>query len=177
MQLLFQSSTEYGDTLGLGYLPGKVKRFEGIDSSGLTYKVPHMGWNELCIEKPASIVEDIPVGHVYFVHSFLVNTIDEVIVASSNYHQKVPAIVQKGSVYGMQFHPEKSGAVGMSLLQRFGQLVEGNSYALTIYPAIDILGGKCVRLQQGDYSTETIYGESPLAMAHSFEKSGAQWFI
>lgn len=130
MQLLFQSSTEYGDTSGLGYLPGKVKRFDGLDSRGLTYKVPHMGWNKLCFEKDTSIVKDIPVGHVYFVHSFLVNTIDDVIVASSDYYQKVPAIVQKGSIYGMQFHPEKSSTVGMSLLKRFGQIVEENFYDL-----------------------------------------------
>lgn len=124
MQLLFESSDEYGQTRGLTYLPGTVERFRGIDVNGHSYKVPHMGWNQLIVEKQTSIVEQFKEGHVYFVHSYVVNTDPSVIVAKSDYHQSVPAIVQDGLIFGMQFHPEKSGEVGMSLLKQYGQLVK-----------------------------------------------------
>ncbi|MCM3551149.1 imidazole glycerol phosphate synthase subunit HisH [Alkalihalobacillus clausii] len=126
MQLLFESSTEHQPTAGLGYLPGRVERFSGTAAEGHAYKVPHMGWNKLEFHRPTPLTEGVPEGYVYFVHSYVVRTETDIIVASSDYYQSVPAIVQKGQVYGMQFHPEKSSTVGMALLKRFGQLVEGN---------------------------------------------------
>ncbi|GAF14000.1 imidazole glycerol phosphate synthase amidotransferase subunit [Bacillus sp. JCM 19046] len=124
MQLLFESSEEYGQTRGLAYLPGTVERFSGTTLNGDAYKVPHMGWNELVVKKKAPIVQLFTNGHVYFVHSYVVQTDSSVVVAESNYHQAVPAIVQEGMIYGMQFHPEKSGDVGMNLLKQYGQLVK-----------------------------------------------------
>lgn len=126
MQLLFESSNEHQPTAGLGYLPGRVERFSGTTAEGHAYKVPHMGWNKLEFHRPTPLTEGVPDGYVYFVHSYVVRTKTDIVVASSDYYQSVPAIVQKGQVYGMQFHPEKSSTVGMALLKRFGQLVEGN---------------------------------------------------
>lgn len=126
MQLLFESSTEHQTRAGLGYLPGHVERFSGTTAEGHAYKVPHMGWNKLDFHRPTPLTEGVPDGYVYFVHSYVVRTEKDIVVASSDYYQRVPAIVQKGQVYGMQFHPEKSSTVGMALLKRFGQLVEGN---------------------------------------------------
>ncbi|GIN11984.1 imidazole glycerol phosphate synthase subunit HisH [Shouchella clausii] len=125
MQLLFESSTEHQTTAGLGYLPGHVERFSGTTAEGHAYKVPHMGWNKLDFYRTTPLTEGVPDGYVYFVHSYVVRTEKDIVVASSDYYQRVPAIVQKGQVYGMQFHPEKSSTVGMALLKRFGQLVEG----------------------------------------------------
>lgn len=121
MQLLFEASEENGQTNGLGFLPGQAVRFPGIKKSGARYKVPHMGWNQLQVNEPDSpLLEGIAEGYVYFVHSYYIKTSDEsVLIATSSYDVDVPAVVGKGSVYGTQFHPEKSGAVGMALLNNF----------------------------------------------------------
>ncbi|MBB6673151.1 imidazole glycerol phosphate synthase subunit HisH [Cohnella nanjingensis] len=120
MQLLFSESEEYGRNEGLGLLPGRVVRFEG------DYKVPHMGWNELAFAQPSPLFAGLAPGHVYFVHSFhVLPERREDLLATADYHQPVTAIVGRGSVYGMQFHPEKSGELGMALLRRFVELAEG----------------------------------------------------
>ena len=107
MQLLFDSSTEGMPTKGLGLIPGTVERMRAK-------RLPHVGWN--------SILRD---EDVYFVHSYHVVTDDAYIVAEADYvGERVPAIVQKGLVTGMQFHPEKSGAFGLSLLQEWKEAVE-----------------------------------------------------
>lgn len=121
MQLLFDSSTEHGANEGLGLLPGRVERFEG------DYKVPHMGWNRLTFLQDNRIFNGVEQGYVYFVHSYFLQPTEEnrpVLLATADYYQEVPAIVGKGNVYGMQFHPEKSGTVGMKLLQNFAELCE-----------------------------------------------------
>ncbi|WCN38196.1 imidazole glycerol phosphate synthase subunit HisH [Aneurinibacillus uraniidurans] len=121
MQLLFDSSTEHGANEGLGLLPGRVERFEG------DYKVPHMGWNRLAFLQDNRIFNGVEQGYVYFVHSYFLQPTEEnrpVLLATADYYQEVPAIVGKGNVYGMQFHPEKSGTVGMKLLQNFAELCE-----------------------------------------------------
>ncbi|MCC3377524.1 imidazole glycerol phosphate synthase subunit HisH [Cohnella sp. REN36] len=120
MQLLFEESEEYGRHEGLGLLPGRVVRFQG------DYKVPHMGWNELKFEQASPLFADLEPGYVYFVHSYhVLPTRREDLLATADYHQPVTAIVGRGSVHGMQFHPEKSGELGMALLHRFTELVEG----------------------------------------------------
>lgn len=125
MQLLFQESEENGHTEGLRILPGYVKRFSGETEDGKYYKVPHMGWNQLTYTNSSTILQDVNEDYVYFVHSFFVDTTDEVIVAKSAYGEiDVPAIVGKGNVYGMQFHPEKSSRLGMALLANFTRMVE-----------------------------------------------------
>jgi imidazole glycerol-phosphate synthase subunit HisH len=115
MQLLFSSSEEYGDHEGLSLLPGTVVRFRG------DYKVPHMGWNRLNYKHNGSpIFRGIEEGHVYFVHSYHAKPERESdLLAVTDYHQPVTAIVGKDNVYGMQFHPEKSGDIGMKLLDNF----------------------------------------------------------
>ncbi|KIL37686.1 imidazole glycerol phosphate synthase [Cohnella kolymensis] len=119
MQLLFTESEEHGRHEGLDLLPGRVVRFQG------DYKVPHMGWNELEFKQPSPLFEGLEQGHVYFVHSYhALPDRKEDLLATADYYQQVTAIVGRGSVFGMQFHPEKSGELGMALLRRFVELTE-----------------------------------------------------
>jgi glutamine amidotransferase len=114
MQLLFAESEEYGRHEGLGLLPGTVVRFQG------DYKVPHMGWNKLSFRQASPLFEGLEEGHVYFVHSFHAKPGSaEDLLATTDYYQQVTAIVGRGNVFGMQFHPEKSGDLGMRLLGNF----------------------------------------------------------
>ncbi|MBX4151599.1 imidazole glycerol phosphate synthase subunit HisH [Paenibacillus sp. FSL W7-1279] len=116
MQLLFSRSEEHGQFEGLDILPGSVVRFTGGD-----YKVPHMGWNSLQFGKREHpLFAGLEEGHVYFVHSYhVLPEVQADLLAVTDYGQPVTAIVGRGSVYGMQFHPEKSGELGMSLLRNF----------------------------------------------------------
>lgn len=119
MQLLFSRSEEHGLHEGLGLLPGEVVRFRG------SYKVPHMGWNKLSFRKSSPLFRDMEEGHVYFVHSYHVLPQQESdLLATTDYYQQVTAIVGRDNIYGMQFHPEKSGSVGMKLLGNFLALCE-----------------------------------------------------
>ncbi|MGI2297545.1 imidazole glycerol phosphate synthase subunit HisH [Paenibacillus sp. GXUN7292] len=118
MQLLFGESEEYGTHQGLNLLPGKVVRFKG------DFKVPHMGWNRLALLDSASpLFADMAEEHVYFVHSFhvLPETASD-LLAKTDYYGDVTAIVGRSNVFGMQFHPEKSGKPGMQLLHNFLKL-------------------------------------------------------
>jgi glutamine amidotransferase len=118
MQLLFEESEEHGRHRGLGFLPGRVRRFEG------DLPVPHMGWNRLRARQPHPILDGIPDGaHVYFVHSYYCDAPDDVIVASSDYGHEFAAIVGRGSVLGVQFHPEKSQEVGLRMVESFVRVV------------------------------------------------------
>ncbi|WP_198430968.1 imidazole glycerol phosphate synthase subunit HisH [Saccharococcus caldoxylosilyticus] len=126
MQLLFEESEENGLTKGLGLLSGRVVRIPGEAASGKRYKVPHMGWNRLKFHHPSPLLDNIEEGHVYFVHSYYVVTDDaKTVLASSSYNVEVPAVVGKENVFGTQFHPEKSGEVGMKILQNYLAIVEG----------------------------------------------------
>ncbi|MEK3718676.1 imidazole glycerol phosphate synthase subunit HisH [Paenibacillus sp. FSL R7-0333] len=119
MQLLFSSSEEHGEHKGLGLLPGAVVRFAPRDG----YKVPHMGWNKLSFRQPESpLLAGLTEGHVYFVHSYHALAADSDLLAVTDYGHPVTAIVGRDNVYGMQFHPEKSGELGMKLLGNFLQL-------------------------------------------------------
>ncbi|OBZ15373.1 imidazole glycerol phosphate synthase subunit HisH [Bacillus sp. FJAT-26390] len=115
MQLLFSESEEYGKNEGLNLLPGKVLRFAG------DYKIPHMGWNKLSfLQEQSPLFNGLTEGHVYFVHSFHAKPeLASDLLATTDYYQQVTAIVGRGNVYGMQFHPEKSGELGMQLLGNF----------------------------------------------------------
>lgn len=119
MQLLFESSTEGGAYEGLGWLKGHIVRFR----PGL--KIPHMGWNRLELTRPdpatANLGED---PSVYFVHSYYLETPEpEMILATAEYGIAVPALVRKGNLIGMQFHPEKSGSTGLRLLLNFKEMI------------------------------------------------------
>lgn len=124
MQLLFDESEENGLTKGLGILPGRVVRFAGHTKDGEAYKVPHMGWNKLTYLHSSPILKGLAQDHVYFVHSYYVVTENkDVVIAEAEYDVKVPAVVGRTNVYGMQFHPEKSSKLGMELLRNFTELV------------------------------------------------------
>lgn len=119
MQILFEKGYEFAETDGLGLLPGCVQL---IDGGGL--KIPHMGWNDLTILHECPLTEGLKTGaYVYFVHSYRAETPEENISCYTNYHEKIPALVHRGHVYGAQFHPEKSGAVGMQILKNYVRLV------------------------------------------------------
>jgi imidazole glycerol-phosphate synthase subunit HisH len=116
MQLLFESSDEMGETQGLGLLPGRVTR---LVESGL--KVPHMGWNQLDVVRDHSLVRDLVSGsYAYFVHSYAIYPEDQsVVLATTDYGGPFASIVGRGKMCGLQFHPEKSQAVGLRLLKNF----------------------------------------------------------
>ncbi|NLF79564.1 MAG: imidazole glycerol phosphate synthase subunit HisH [Clostridia bacterium] len=122
MQLLFQSSREFGLHQGLGLLQGDVAPLAvAVAKAGLALKTPHMGWNSLLFQRP-----DCPLLHeshegeyMYFVHSYYVRNCGESLTASADYGIMVPALVWQGHIYGCQFHPEKSGAAGLRILQAF----------------------------------------------------------
>lgn len=116
MQLLFESSDEMGETEGLDLLPGHVTR---MASSGL--KIPHMGWNQLDMVSQHPLVYDLVSGsYAYFVHSYAVYPDDQgIVLATTDYGGPFASIVGHGNVCGLQFHPEKSQAVGLKLLRNF----------------------------------------------------------
>jgi glutamine amidotransferase len=114
MQLLFTESEEHGTNEGLNLLSGQVVRFQG------DYKIPHMGWNRLAFVQDSPLFQGIEEGHVYFVHSYYAIPVNPSnLLATTDYFQPVTAIVGRDNVYGMQFHPEKSGEIGMKLLGNF----------------------------------------------------------
>jgi len=118
MQLLFEKSYEFGEHTGLGLLKGSVIGMEGTLPAEL--KIPHIGWNALHFTKESKLLKYIKEGDcVYFVHSFYVDPGAESVVATAEYGKFVTAAVQKGNVMGCQFHPEKSGEVGLNILRAF----------------------------------------------------------
>lgn len=118
MQLLFDSSDEVTFTKGLGFIEGHVKKFE------ISEKIPHMGWNDLKFNIPTPMLKDIKEGEfVYFVHSFYADMKDKNLNAYTEYEIKVPAVVSNENVIGFQFHPEKSGNVGLRMLSNFKELI------------------------------------------------------
>jgi imidazole glycerol-phosphate synthase subunit HisH len=114
MQLLFESSEE-GNVPCLGMLPGRVTRFADRDE----LPVPHMGWNQLEFDRSSPLLNDIAVGdYVYFVHSYAA-PVTQSTLATASYGDPFSAVVQRGNVYGAQFHPERSARVGSQLLRNF----------------------------------------------------------
>ncbi len=122
MQLLFEKSTEYGEHEGLGLIPGTVEALRP-DLANQSLKVPHIGWNSLQIIKDDPLFRYIQPGdYVYYVHSFYAKNCAANTLAVSDYSIPVTGVVRAGSVYGTQFHPEKSGEVGLNLLRAFAEL-------------------------------------------------------
>ena len=119
MQLLFERSFEYGEHKGLGLIKGDIRPISDVIPSDL--KIPHIGWNALHLCEPRSpIFKYLKEGdHVYFVHSFYGANCEDSVIATTEYGAPLTAAVAKGNVYGCQFHPEKSGAVGLSILRAF----------------------------------------------------------
>ena len=120
MQMLFEYSYEYGVHEGLGLLRGSVVGMQGRIPEEL--KIPHIGWNALNIKKEHPIFKYVKEGdHVYFVHSFYAEGCEESLLATSEYGRDLTAAVALGNVSGTQFHPEKSGEVGLSILRAFAE--------------------------------------------------------
>lgn len=118
MQLLFEESHEYGIHQGLGLISGKVVAMKGAIPENL--KIPHIGWNALKFTKPSPIFKYISEGDcVYFVHSFYADNCFDALIASTEYGIDITAAVQKDNIFGCQFHPEKSGKVGLNILRAF----------------------------------------------------------
>ena len=122
MQLLLEKSFEYGCHEGLGLIKGEIRPITDVIPEGL--KVPHIGWNALRFKGEKSpIFKYINEGdHVYFVHSFYGAECEESVIATAEYGATLTAAVAEGNVYGCQFHPEKSGDVGLSILRAFIEL-------------------------------------------------------
>ena len=125
MQLLFEKSHEYGIHDGLGLLKGEILPFSRVLDSA--YKIPHIGWNALRIEKKESpLFKYVKDGdHVYFVHSFYASEGLAATAATAEYGIRFTASVTEGNVFGCQFHPEKSGNVGLSILKGFCETERG----------------------------------------------------
>lgn len=119
MQLLFDKSFEYGEHKGLGLIPGEVRPIAEVIPKD--YKIPHIGWNALTFtENPSPLFRYLKEGdHVYFVHSFYAANCGDAVTATAKYGVPLTAAVSKGNIHGCQFHPEKSGRVGLSILKAF----------------------------------------------------------
>ena len=120
MQMLFEESDEVRPCKGLGLLPGRIERIE------TSLKLPQIGWNALDILRPNAMTEGLENGsYVYFVHSFMAKPSDENdLAAVTDYGTRVPAMVARGNLFGCQFHPEKSGEVGLQMIRNFAKLTE-----------------------------------------------------
>ena len=119
MQLLFERSFEYGVHEGLGLIPGEVRPIADYIPAGL--KIPHIGWNALhLVRRDSPLLRRVQEGDcVYFVHSYCAVGCDDSVIATAGYGAPLTAAVQRGKVFGCQFHPEKSGSVGLSILRAF----------------------------------------------------------
>ena len=118
MQLLFERSMEYGEHKGLGLLKGSVVPMEGVIPTNL--KIPHIGWNALHFQKKHKLMKYIKENDcVYFVHSYFATDCADSLLATAEYGKELTAMVGKDNVMGCQFHPEKSGTVGLDILRAF----------------------------------------------------------
>ena len=121
MQMLFDKSLEYGEHKGLGLIPGSIVPMEGRIPREL--KIPHIGWNALRFKQDRKLFKHIKNGDfVYFVHSYYAADCDSSVTSVTEYGADITATVERGNVYGCQFHPEKSGNVGLNILKAFCEL-------------------------------------------------------
>ncbi|MCI8628939.1 MAG: imidazole glycerol phosphate synthase subunit HisH [Firmicutes bacterium] len=117
MQMFFDKSYEYGEHKGLGILQGEIKLLPN------TVKIPHMGWNSLYIQKRSPLFEGLPEQpYVYFVHSYHLETNADIVSATTYYGKQIQVAAQKENVFALQFHPEKSGDIGLKILENFGRI-------------------------------------------------------
>lgn len=117
MQMLFDKSYEGGEYKGLGFVKGVVRRFD------CDLKIPHVGWNKVVVKKQTQLCKDLPDNYFYFTHSYHADKCDEGdIETTCNYGYELVVGVNKANVWGVQFHPEKSGDTGLQMLKNFGEL-------------------------------------------------------
>ena len=118
MQLLFEKSYEFGEHQGLGLIPGEIVPMQGTIPADL--KIPQIGWNRLALKGENPLFQHIQDGdYVYFVHSYYASGCDPYVIATTDYGIEMTAAAAHGNVYGCQFHPEKSGPVGLKILAAF----------------------------------------------------------
>lgn len=121
MQMLFEKSFEYGEHEGLGLIDGEIRPIADVIPNDL--KIPHIGWNALDFKNKSELFKYIKDGDfVYFVHSYYAKTSDKNVIATSEYGADLTAAVAKDNVFGCQFHPEKSGEVGLNILKAFCEM-------------------------------------------------------
>ena len=121
MQMLFEKSYEYGEHKGLGLLKGSIVPMK--DTIPAELKIPHFGWNGMHFTRESNLFKYIkPNNCVYFVHSFYATDCDDSVIATAEYGKELTAAVQKDNVMGCQFHPEKSGEVGLNILRAFCEM-------------------------------------------------------
>jgi len=122
MQLLFESSEEFGSTKGLGLIPGKVVAFDEAKFDH-PQKVPHMGWNELFVQHDSALFAGLKKDfYLYFVHSFHAECDDKYTIGKTHYGYKFVSAVQNDNIYGIQPHPEKSHENGLRIIENFAKL-------------------------------------------------------
>ena len=120
LQILFESSEESPGVKGLGLLRGKMVRIP----AGEGLKIPHMGWNSLELQKPGDLFQNISANpYVYFVHSYYLQAEEDIVTATTQYGVTIHAAVQKDNLLACQFHPEKSGALGIAMLRNFAAMI------------------------------------------------------
>ena len=120
MQVLTEVGLEHQETKGLGFIPGVCREIKATKNM----PVPHMGWNNLTVKHETPLTEELEGQSVYFVHSYFTDVPKEYIDVTADYGIDVPAMIHKDNVYGVQFHPEKSGDVGLGILKKFIALCE-----------------------------------------------------
>ena len=121
MQLLFEKSYEYGEHEGLGLIGGSVRPIADVIDKELN--IPHIGWNRLIVKKQSPLFKYLSDGDcVYFVHSYYATDCEDAVTATAEYSAELTASVEKDNVYGCQFHPEKSGDVGLKILKAFCEI-------------------------------------------------------
>jgi glutamine amidotransferase len=132
LQILFTESEEFGRCEGLNIIPGKVRKFRFEQEKGGTaspYKIPHMGWNAIRKVSAPPVLADVPDGaYLYFVHSYFVDPEDATVVATkTDYGLEFTSMIWKDNIFATQFHPEKSQALGLSILKNFAKLSTNGS--------------------------------------------------
>lgn len=115
MQVLTEIGLEHQETQGLDFIPGVCREIQATK----TMPVPHMGWNDLTVKQESPLTAGLTGKSVYFVHSYFTDVPKEYIDVTADYGIEVPAMIHKDNVYGAQFHPEKSGDVGLGILEKF----------------------------------------------------------
>ena len=199
MQLAFDRSTEHGGAEGLGLLPGAVDRLP-VDA----LKLPHIGWSVVRWSGAGVLTAGLADGAAFYhVHTFAVTPErDDDVVGIAEYGAPFVTAVARHPFYGVQFHPEKSSTQGLALLANFVALAWPNAERspaiekrrceagserserscgpagrprVILYPAVDILDGKAVRLTRGDFDTQTVYRDDPVEAARSWADAGARY--
>ena len=120
MQLLVEKGLEHCETAGFGFISGICREI----SAKACFPVPHMGWNDLQVKQKSALTAGLQGQAVYFVHSYFTDVPQEYIDVTVDYSIEVPAMIHKDNVYGAQFHPEKSGDVGLGILKKFVDLCD-----------------------------------------------------